>query len=92
MNYHHLALASGDMSTTYDFCENVTGLDLVKVDVAPVRSSGWAKHIGTNGPNGNHVEFCLTCSGSAEEAPFLALATLTEPVWTALEAGATGAQ
>ncbi|MEM7661971.1 MAG: VOC family protein [Pseudomonadota bacterium] len=44
MAYHHLALATKDMSETHQFYEGVMGFELVKVEVAPIPSGGWGKH------------------------------------------------
>lgn len=44
MAYHHLALAVDDMKATHAFYEGVMGWELVKVEVQPVMTGGWAKH------------------------------------------------
>ena len=44
MGYHHLALAVDDIKATHDFYEGVMGWELVKVEIQPVMSGGWAKH------------------------------------------------
>ena len=44
MPYHHLALAAKDIKATHAFYEGIMGFELVKVEVAPVQSGGWAKH------------------------------------------------
>jgi catechol 2,3-dioxygenase-like lactoylglutathione lyase family enzyme len=44
MGYHHLALAAKDMKAIHAFYEGVMGFELVKVEVAPVPTGGWAKH------------------------------------------------
>lgn len=44
MSYHHLALAVSDIGATHAFYEGAMGFELVKVEVAPVPSGGWAKH------------------------------------------------
>ena len=44
MGYHHLALACRDIKAIHEFYEGAMGFELVKVEVAPVREGGWAKH------------------------------------------------
>lgn len=44
MSYHHLALATRNIAAIHDFYEGVMGFELVKVEVAKVKSGGWAKH------------------------------------------------
>ncbi len=44
MSYHHLALATRDISAIHAFYEGVMGFELVKVEVAKVMAGGWAKH------------------------------------------------
>lgn len=44
MGYHHLALAVKDMDAIHKFYEGVMGFELVKVEVGPVPTGGWAKH------------------------------------------------
>ena len=44
MGYHHLALAVDDIKATHDFYEGVMGWELVKVEIQPVMTGGWAKH------------------------------------------------
>ena len=44
MGYHHLALFTHDMKAIHDFYERVMGFELVKVEVQPHSSGGWAKH------------------------------------------------
>ncbi|PCJ68932.1 MAG: glyoxalase [Rhodobiaceae bacterium] len=44
MGYHHLALATKDMDAIHTFYEGVMGFELVKVEVGPVPTGGWAKH------------------------------------------------
>ncbi|MEQ9519411.1 MAG: VOC family protein [Parvibaculum sp.] len=44
MGYHHLALAAKDMKAIHQFYEGVMGFELVKTEVAPVPTGGWAKH------------------------------------------------
>ena len=44
MGYHHLALYTNDMKAIHDFYEGVMGFELVKVEVQPHSTGGWAKH------------------------------------------------
>lgn len=44
MSYHHLALATQDMTATHAFYEGVMEFELVKVEVAPITEGGWGKH------------------------------------------------
>ena len=44
MGYHHLALACRDIQAIHEFYEELMGFELVKVEIAPVREGGWAKH------------------------------------------------
>ncbi len=44
MAYHHLALATKDMSAMHNFYESIMGFHLVKVEIAPINEGGWAKH------------------------------------------------
>ena len=44
MSYHHLALASRNMSDTHRFYEELMGFELVKVEIGSVPGGGWAKH------------------------------------------------
>lgn len=44
MAYHHLALAAKDMAAIHDFYERVMGFELVKVEIGPAPTGGWAKH------------------------------------------------
>ena len=44
MGYHHLALAAKDMDAIHGFYEGIMGFELVKVEVGPVPTGGWAKH------------------------------------------------
>lgn len=44
MGYHHLALAAKDMKAIHAFYEGIMGFELVKAEVAPVPTGGWAKH------------------------------------------------
>ena len=44
MTYHHLAMAAADMAAIHDFYETILEFELVKVEIGPVPSGGWAKH------------------------------------------------
>ena len=44
MGYHHLALFTHDMKAVHDFYEGVMGCELVKVEIQPHSTGGWAKH------------------------------------------------
>lgn len=44
MGYHHLAFAAKDIHATHAFYEGIMGLELVKVEVAPIITGGWGKH------------------------------------------------
>ncbi len=44
MAYHHLALATKDMAAIHAFYEGVMGFELVKVEIGPAPTGGWAKH------------------------------------------------
>jgi catechol 2,3-dioxygenase-like lactoylglutathione lyase family enzyme len=44
MAYHHLALAAKDMAAIHGFYEGVMGFELVKVEIGPAPTGGWAKH------------------------------------------------
>jgi catechol 2,3-dioxygenase-like lactoylglutathione lyase family enzyme len=44
MAYHHLALAAKDMAAIHAFYEGVMGFELVKVEIGPAPTGGWAKH------------------------------------------------
>ena len=44
MGYHHLALAAKDMKAIHQFYEEVMDFQLVKVEIGPVPTGGWAKH------------------------------------------------
>ncbi|MGB6231639.1 MAG: VOC family protein [Litorimonas sp.] len=55
--YHHLALAVDDMAATHDFYEGVMGWELVKVEVQPVMTGGWAKHFFYRMDEGDDTTF-----------------------------------
>jgi catechol 2,3-dioxygenase-like lactoylglutathione lyase family enzyme len=44
MAYHHLALYANDMVAIHAFYEGVMGFELVKVEIGPAPTGGWAKH------------------------------------------------
>ena len=44
MGYHHLALFTHDIHAIHEFYEGVLGFELVKVEVQPHSTGGWAKH------------------------------------------------
>jgi catechol 2,3-dioxygenase-like lactoylglutathione lyase family enzyme len=44
MAYHHLALATRNMAAIHAFYEGVMKFELVKVEIGPAPTGGWAKH------------------------------------------------
>jgi catechol 2,3-dioxygenase-like lactoylglutathione lyase family enzyme len=45
MGFHHVAVATRDLTATHRFYREAMGFDLVKVVVAPTPQGGWAKHL-----------------------------------------------
>ncbi|MEZ5267999.1 MAG: VOC family protein [Microthrixaceae bacterium] len=45
MSFHHVALATPDLSATHDFYTTAMGFSLAKIVVNPTPEGGWAKHV-----------------------------------------------
>ena len=45
MAFHHVAIATRDVEATHRFYTDVTGFQLVNVDVIPFMEEGWARHL-----------------------------------------------
>jgi catechol 2,3-dioxygenase-like lactoylglutathione lyase family enzyme len=57
MAFHHVAVATQDMPAVDAFYAEATGFDLVKVEIAPTPSGGWAKHFFYDTGNGEMMAF-----------------------------------
>jgi|HubBroStandDraft_1064217.scaffolds.fasta_scaffold131268_2 catechol 2,3-dioxygenase-like lactoylglutathione lyase family enzyme len=45
MAFHHVAMAVRDIEASHRFYTEAMGFELVKVDVVPIRKTGWARHL-----------------------------------------------
>lgn len=45
MAFHHVAVATRNLDATHAFYTEVTGFELVNVDVIPYGETGWARHL-----------------------------------------------
>ena len=59
MAYHHLAFPAKDIKATHHFYEEIMGLELVKVEVAPMHGGGLGKHFfyRINGDDSKFIAF-----------------------------------
>jgi catechol 2,3-dioxygenase-like lactoylglutathione lyase family enzyme len=45
MGFHHVAVATRDVSATHEFYTEAMGFELVKVEAAETDGGGWARHL-----------------------------------------------
>src|SRR5689334_7004762 len=52
MSFHHVAIATHDLTATHRFYSEACGFELVKVDAIPFTETGWARHCFYDTGNG----------------------------------------
>ena len=57
MGFHHVALATADLSTTHSFYTEAMGFELAKVVVGATPEAGWAKHAFYDAGAGGLIAF-----------------------------------
>lgn len=57
MPFNHVAYAAADIEATHDFYTRVMGFRLVKTNVTPTPTGGWARHVFYDVGNGEMIAF-----------------------------------
>jgi catechol 2,3-dioxygenase-like lactoylglutathione lyase family enzyme len=57
VGFHHMAMAARDMAAIHCFYGEVTGFELVKVEIGKTPNGGWAKHFFYDTGGGGLVAF-----------------------------------
>ena len=82
MAFHHVAVATRDMPAIDAFYRQATGVELVKVEIAPSPEGGWAKHFFFDTGNGEVMAFWeLHMESLGEEYPVALSTDMGLPAW-----------
>ena len=82
MGFHHVALATSDLSATHAFYTDAMGFDLVKAVVAPTdHPDGWAKHVFYDTGGDGMIAFWELHDDRVEVSDVAISTGLGLPVW-----------